>query len=505
MDVAWLLRERATRYASDVFLIWEPFDADAQQWTYAQFYQDVCTVATALSAAGLKSGDRLLIHADNSPGTLMVWFASALLGSVAVTTNTAATLSELSYYVEHVGAIFAVCDAAHVRLLCALDALEYIATLDAAGVPIGTDRRVHALVDLRADSAATFHSAVPDWRRPLSIQFTSGSTSRPKAVLWTHGNAVWGARFSALHQRLQRDDVSLVYLPFFHTNAQTYSILPCLWAGARIVLQPKFSVSRFWSISLRHRVTRTSMVPFCLRALFTEEVPVEHAYRTWGLGVVHPEAEARFRVKVLGWWGMTETVSHPIVSDQCAEHPFMSMGYVAPGYEVEIRNERGQRVVEGIGDLYVRGQRGLSLFLEYAGDPAATERAFDADGWFNTGDRARWGASGDVFFAGRSSDVMKCGGENVSAAEIEAVIATVEGVRENAVVARADKAYGAVPVAYVISKADATHIEARILERCRQELAAFKVPREIFVVTELPRAALNKVAKAQLQAMANPS
>ena len=266
-----------------------------------------------------------------------------------------------------------------------------------------------------------------------------------------------------------------------------------------MILQPKFSARRFWPVSLKQRVTRTSMVPFCLRALFEKVAPAAHQYRTWGLGVAHPRAEQKFKVTVLGWWGMTETVSQAIVSDAGASHPFMSMGYVSPAYEIEVRNEQGVPVLDQIGELYIRGERCVSLFQEYVADAAATSDAFDADGWFKTGDQARLGHEGNVFFEGRLTDIIKCGGENISAVEVESVIARVEGVRESAVVSQPDPNYGEVPVAFVIAREPVSMLEERILSCCRRELAPFKVPRRIIVVAELPRVALNKVAKNQLR------
>ncbi len=502
-DVAWLLADRASRHPDRPFLHWEPFDGANRRWSYAAFHDDVRRAAAGLIAADVKAGDRILLHAENSPELLIAWFASALVGSVAVTTNTAASQRELDYYAAHSAATFILCDTHHLPLVCQLPNIKRI-WLIGDHAPENKSSTVGAFGELLTSAPET-PAPVSDWRRPLSIQFTSGSTSLPKAVLWTHGNAIWGARISAQHQRLDESDVFLVFLPFFHANAQTYSILPALWAGAQIVLQPKFSVTRFWQVSLKHAVTRTSVVPFCLRALFEHPSPERHSYRTWGLGVAHPEAEARFGVKVLGWWGMTETIAQPIVSDYCADHPFMSMGYVSPAYEIEIRTDRGIAEIGEMGDLYVRGERGVSMFLEYASNPEATAAAFTDDGWFRTGDRAHMGAHGDIYFDGRLNDIIRCGGENISAAEIEMIIASVEGVSENAVVGLPHHMLGEVPIAYVIATGKIDDLEIRILERCRELLATYKIPRVVKVVKDLPRGALNKVAKSKLAELAESS
>ncbi len=120
---------------------------------------------------------------------------------------------------------------------------------------------------------------------PLSVQFTSGTTSRPKAVLWTHANGLWGAQVCAQHEDLRPDDIHQIQLPLFHTNAQAYSILATLWAGGTAVVVPRFSASRFWDIAVRNRCTWTSLVLFCIKALRDREVPPEHFFRLWGASV----------------------------------------------------------------------------------------------------------------------------------------------------------------------------------------------------------------------------
>ena len=154
------------------------------------------------------------------------------------------------------------------------------------------------------------------------------------------------------------------------------------------------------------------------------------------------------------------------------------------------------------GDLAIRGVRGLSLFAEYLEQPAATAAAFDQEGFLLTGDRALRDQNGFFYFADRAKDMLKVGGENVSAAEIERVVIGVPGVREVAVVGRSDPLLDEVPVAFVLATepADPTLTE-RISAACVKSLAAFKMPHEIRVVEEFPRATLQKVSKAKLRAM----
>jgi len=200
---------------------------------------------------------------------------------------------------------------------------------------------------------------------------------------------------------------------------------------------------------------------------------------------------------------MTETIAHGAVGS--ADHPDapLSMGRPSLGYRIHILDELRRPVAPGeIGDLYVEGQRGVSLFLEYADDPEATAAAFTEDGLFITGDRVRRGEDGWLYFADRSKDMLKVGGENVAASEIERVIATVQGVSEVAVIGMPHPMLDEVAAAFVIpSTTPSDDLERRINDACERALAAFKRPRLVRFVASLPRSTLEKVAKAELRQM----
>ena len=152
---------------------------------------------------------------------------------------------------------------------------------DAGAAPAHGAPRGDSFEALFADSADRPRRAT-DPLAPCSVQYTSGTTSRPKAVLWTHANALWGAKINAAHQDLHEGDVHQTYLPLFHTNALAYSMLASLWVGGTCVIQPRFSASRFWSVALQHGCTWTSTIPFCMKALLDHEIPKNHKFRLWG-------------------------------------------------------------------------------------------------------------------------------------------------------------------------------------------------------------------------------
>ncbi len=505
MDIRSLVDEQAARRGEHPFLIWEPFEGEGETWTYARFAQTLRRFAAGLVARGVKPGERVLVHLDNCPHSVIAWLGCAYAGAVAVTTNAKSAKDELAYFASHSGAVGAITQPKFADLLAAAapDLPWRMVTADDNGdAPAAFAADFEPVSALDADPDILPARPHDPWA-PFAIQYTSGTTARPKAVLWTHANALWGGRLCAQHEDLTADDVHLVHLPMFHTNAQAYSVLASLWAGCTVVLQPRFSASRFWPVSLKHGATWNSMVPFCAKALMSQPVPEQHSYRFWGNGVCEPGWDRHFRVKTIGWWGMTETITHGTVGAAHRPNAPMSMGRPAPGYEIHVLDEAGQPTPAGeVGDLFVRGVPGLSLFLEYAGDPDATARAYTPDGLFITGDKVRVGEDGFLYFADRAKDMLKVGGENVAASEIERVIAGVPGVSEVAVVAMRHPMLDEAPAAFVIPQpGKAEGLEAAITAACIDALAAFKRPHLVRLVDALPRSTLEKVAKAELRAL----
>ncbi|MEC8428376.1 MAG: AMP-binding protein, partial [Pseudomonadota bacterium] len=295
--------------------------------------------------------------------------------------------------------------------------------------------------------------------------------------------------------------ICLAFLPLFHTNAQSYSMLSTLWVGGTLVLQPKFSASRFWEVSLRNKCNWASMIPFCIKALVEQPLPDQHDYELWATAVRLTMAEEIFKVKTLGLWGMTETITHGIVADYNHLGPDMGIGRPSPGYDIAVRNDEGKIIEAGErGRLFIRGTRGVSLFKEYFKNEEATRSSFDEDGWFDTGDMVRMDENGDLFFADRDKDMLKVGAENVAASEIESIIMATGLVSECAVVGQKHFMLDEVPVAFVIPNAfaDSTLAE-KIMAACKENLPDFKVVRDIHIVDDLPRATLEKIAKNELR------
>ncbi|MDA7833617.1 AMP-binding protein, partial [Pseudomonadales bacterium] len=509
-DIPWLLNQWAERTPDKVFLHWSPFDLEDASWTYAEFQQQVILVANNLAKSGVFAGDRVLIHMDNCPEFLLCWFACAHLGAIAVSTNTRSVARDLTYFAEFAEVSCAITQPTFARLLrSSAPKIKSLFVTD-GDVPDSEKNEFRPFSELleRSTAVATTARAADPWA-DLGIQFTSGTTSRPKAVLWTHANAVWGAQVNATQMRLRHEDCTLIVLPLFHTNAQSYSMLSTLWAGGTMVLQPRFSASRFWLVSARYGCSWASLIPFCVKALASQPVPEENHYRFWGLGAHLPEVQSRYNIQTIGWWGMTETITQGIIGDIDHPGPRLSMGRSSFAYDVRVTNEANELC--GVGEkgfLTIRGVRGVSLFKEYYKNPEANRESFDQHGWFVTGDVVRFDENGNLFFCDREKDMLKVGAENVAASEIETIIMSSGLVSECAVVAQKHDMLDEVPVAFVIlsekiprllNEVEQEKIKRRIIDHCVSNLADFKVVRAVHIVDSLPRSTLEKIAKNELR------
>ena len=507
-DIPWLLEYWAGRRPDHPALIWDGGGAE-RRWTYRELRDDVWRLAGGLNRRGIAAGDRILLHADNSPEFVISWLACATAGAVAVTTNTRSVGPEVRFFIDKTDSVAAITQPKYAGLVAeAGPGLKWIAvTGDDAGDPPQADPASSGgepLETLFADEPSAWAGREPEPMLPFGIMFTSGTTNRPKAVVHTHANAVWASRLGPRNIDLGSDDRYLIYLPFFHVNAQSWSFFSVLGVGATAILMPKWSTSRFWDVVARHRVTHISLMPFCVPALAAADRPATEL-RIGVFGLLVPDWEKQFGLSIYGAYGMTETVTHSICGKPYETLLPGSMGRIAPGYEMAVVDqETGALCGEGeAGELWLRGTRGVQLFLEYFDNPSANEAAFE-DGWFKTGDIVMLGPAGNVFYRERDKDLLKVGGENVSAKEVEEVVSRVPGVTQVAVVGKKHDWLNQVVVAFVIKAPSApADLEGSILEACRTRLADFKVPRAVYFVDQFPTGTLDKILKNKLRDMAD--
>ena len=510
-DVPWLLARLAERRPDHPVLIWEPRSGEVATWTYSEFWSEVQRLAAGLQKNGIQKGDKVIIHSDNCPEMVLAWYACATVGAAGVTTNTRSVAAELTYFIDHTKAVAAITQPQYAAVVAASGPdLKWIAvTEDNSGEAASAEQAAHGqqpVDDLFAD-IEEFVPRRAEPMLPVGIMFTSGTTSRPKAVVHTHANTLWGTRIGPDNIGADPSSVYLIFLPFFHVNAQSWSMWSILGVGGTVVLQPKFSSSRFWDVVVKHDVSHISLIPFVYLAVQGQPIP-ENKLKAAVFGAIAPPLEQLIGCRVLAAYGMTETVTHATRSGLYGDIPPGSLGKATPGYETLIVDpETGEVLDDGkVGELWLRGTRGIQLFLEYYDNDDANAKTFTDDGWFKTGDMVRMGDGGAIFYTERDKDMLKVGGENVSSKEVEDLCRTVPGVGDVAVVGRSHPMLDVVPVAFVIKSANApsdAELESAILELCKQNLSDFKVPRAAYFVDDFPRATLEKIAKNQLRDIAD--
>jgi len=511
-DIPWLLAHWASHKPEHTALVWDPPQGDVRRWTYSELLQATQGIAVGLRDRGVEVGDKVLIHAENSPEMLFAWLACSTLGAVAVTTNTRSVVAEIAYFAEHTGCVAAVTDARYANAVTqAAPTLKWIAVIpdgedspaDAGGPSDSVARIPFAALAGQAD---VWPGRPIEPMMPFGIMFTSGTTSRPKAVVHTHANAVWASRIGPRNIDLGTDDRYLIYLPLFHVNAQSWSFFSVLGVGATAVLMPKWSSSRFWDVVATHEITHISLMPFCIGTMAGPDRPASTSLRIGVFGLIMPVLDTMLGIEVYAAYGMTETVIHATNGKPSEHLPERSMGHVTPGYEFAVVDkDTGALCGEGeTGELWLRGTRGIQMFLEYYDNDEANARAFE-DGWFKTGDMVVLGPGGNLFYRERDKDLLKVGGENVSAREVEDVVTTVPGVTQVAVVGKHHDFLDQVVVAFVVTAPgiDAGALEAQVIETCRERLADYKVPRAVYAVDEFPVGTLDKILKNRLREMAD--
>jgi crotonobetaine/carnitine-CoA ligase len=454
--------------------------------TRAQMYGDALACAAGLRAAGVARGDRVVIMLPNGLDFLRSWLGTTLAGAVAVAVNPKAAESELP-------AVLGATDPA------------VVVTEPYAVVPEGVD--VATVAALIATSPNDAIPSTPDSHAGY-IQ-SSGSTGRPKFIIQTHGMYTMAGEGFSHWLGLTEDDVLLTTLPLAHLNAQAYSTLGSWGCGARLVLPPRFSVSTFWQTARESSATVVNMIGAMLEMLMAQDpTPAEreHAIRLCysapaPAGERHRAMEERFGFRLLIGYAQSESPYGLI--NQVDEPPvYGSMG--RPRQHPRLGRVNEARVVDpvsgaavpdgAVGELQLRNP---AITPGYAGMPEETA-ALKEDGWLRTGDLVRRSPEGTFTFAGRIKELIRRRGENLSPAEVEAVLGAHPAVSSSAVVGVPSTLSEEDVKAFVRTAEGRTVTAAELAEWCAHRLPTYKQPRYIEFVDAWPLTATNKIAKRRL-------
>jgi fatty-acyl-CoA synthase len=487
----------------------------AQRWTYGQFFDRCDRWSSALQRLGVKQGDRVAYIAPNTHAQLESFYAIPQLGAVLVPINFRLVSDDFRYLIRHSGA----------KVVCASAA--YLEAVDSIRRDLPGVSTFVALDGGRwdwLDYEVLIEHAAPDFTRPsigerdlLTINYTSGTTSRPKGVMITHRNAWMNTVGMLAHWPMTPADTYLWTLPMFHANGWTFTWTVTA-AGARHVCLPKFDAATAFRIAREEQVTRLCAAPTVL-IMMASAPPEVKATAPKSVGVMTagapPAAVTIQRIEEeLGWnviqiYGLTETAPAISICEPRPEHAAGdrdARATIKARQGVELITSGELRVVDDAGqDVPADGAtpgeiiaRGNVVMAGYYDDPEATERCM-GDGWFHTGDAAVVHPDGYVQITDRLKDVIISGGENISSVEVEAMLLRHDAVQEVAVVGFPNETWGEAPHAFVVFKNGQTATADALREYCREHLAHFKVPHSFTAIGELPKTATGKIQKFVLR------
>lgn len=449
--------------------------------------------AGTLAALGVRAGDRVVAQVEKHIEGLALYLGCLRLGAVYVPLNTGYTANELGHFLGDAEPVLVVCEAARV------DTLREVA--GAAGVThLLALHGEGGIASLAARADARFADIEPT--ELAAILYTSGTTGRSKGAMLTQANLLSNARTLVALWGVNDRDVLIHALPIYHVHGLFVALHTALLAGAKVIFLPKFDAATV--LGLLPTSTLMMGVPtFYTRLL--EEPALDRArcasMRLFIAGSAplraetFEEWEARTGQRILERYGMTETgmiTSNPLQGERRAG----SVGFPLPEVQVRLRVDGEVQQRGGPGVLEVRGP---NVFRGYWRMPEKTREEFTADGWFVTGDVAEIDAGGVVTLTGRAKDLIISGGLNVYPKEIELAIDGMPGVEESAVIGVPHRDFGEAVVAVVKPLAGAVPDGEAMIRALRTQLAAFKVPKHIAVVDELPRNAMGKVQKNLLR------
>ena len=470
---------------------------DGEFITYGQLLIRTRAAAAFLAAQGVRAGDRVVCFAENRPETLIALYACSRIGAVFTPLGISSRPSEVKHVLDDLAARTLLVSARTVPT-----ALEAVGMADVTVIQL-EERAEAGCLCLPQNTQDPVPEVTPQPDALALIVFTSGTSGRPKGVRLTHGALFFNAINTVMGLDILSEDITLVNTPMSHIAALNTLAVATLYKGGTVVIDSKFDAERCLHQIARHGVSTMFAVPSMLTLISRHAgfAETDLSSLRWILGggaPMPPELVAQWSARgipVLASYGLTE--AGPSVSfrrrNDAAGKP-QSSGPPALLTDVRILSPDGEELPAGqTGEIRVRGPH---IASGYWGNEGATEATFQ-DGWLVTGDRGCIDADGDLCITGRSKETIITGGENVDPAEVEHLISRYPGVMEAAVVGRPDPLWGEAVTAVVVST-DTVDLQD-LREFLRPHLASFKLPRRLERRDRLPRNAVGKLLRKEIQ------
>ncbi|MBF0102030.1 MAG: long-chain-fatty-acid--CoA ligase [Desulfobacterales bacterium] len=498
MNLATYLDTAVQTHATQPYL--EFYD---QTITYAEFGKRVNTLANALLQCGFKQGDFIHVYVQNSPETLISYFAIHKIGAVAGPINGWWKAPEIAYLLNDSKGRGLIIEDQYVPVLKEIrEKCPHLEKVIEIGKSPDKAHLDFSSLIAKSDSKPIICDAKPD--DPAFIFYTSGTTGNPKGVLLSHKNVLADIEGVSLAFDLPKHQKFLCFLPLFHVNA----MLTCTFTlrdGHAIVLRKTFSASEFWQVVEQYKVNFFSAVPAVYQILLSDPSRQKYDLSSLKFGIcgaapltheTMTQFESTFHIPILEGYGLTEATCVSTLNPMKGTRKVGSIGLALPGQVVKIVDNNGNECpAHQPGEIVVGGD---VVMKGYFNRPRETEETI-INGFLYTGDVAYKDEDGYIFIVDRIKDMVIRGGENIYPKEIDNLLATHPKIQEAATIGVPDPTMGEELKVFVIPS-DSGLTEADVLEFCKKHLANYKIPKYIEILEEdLPRSAIGKVLKKELR------
>ena len=475
--------------------------ADGSVITYGQLRQQTARVANALTALGVKPGDRVAAQIDKSVAAVTLYLGTVRAGAVFLPLNTAYTASEIEYFINDASPAVFVCQT---QSTVELEAIASAA--DAKLESLDADGKSGSWIDKLKQAGNEFTTVARSADDLAAILYTSGTTGRSKGAMISHQNLASNARTLVNYWQLSADDTLLHALPIFHTHGLFVAINSMMIAGGSMLFLARFNAEEVFQ-HLGKCSVMMGVPTFYTRLLaldgFNKDSSAHMRLFISGSAPMTMETHKAFTERtgqvILERYGMTETnmnTSNPCDGERLAG----SVGFPLPGVDLRITDVDASEAIElpqgKVGMIEVRGE---NVFKGYWKMPDKTAEEIRNDGFFITGDLGIVDERGYVQIVGRNKDLIISGGFNVYPKEIEIAIDRLDGVIESAVIGLPHEDFGEGVVAVIVAETGTCIDEQSVTTSLSGQLAKYKMPKRVFFVDELPRNAMGKVQKNSLR------
>ena len=487
--------------------------------TYAEFAAEATRVAHALRGSGVAPGDRVAYLLPNVPEMLVAHFAVPLAGAVLVAINTRLSTEEVRYILDHAGCKILVVDAAlHPVVAPVAGELktveEIITVIDPASPGDGTGSGVTYDDLLARGSDTPLRWEIDDEDATISINYTSGTTGKPKGVMYHHRGAYLNSFGEVVHSTHTPDTVYLWTLPMFHCNGWCTPWAVTAIGGTHVCLR-EVRGDVIWQLITEHGVTHLNGAPTVVTTIMRAPEAVTLDYQLVITTAGAPPSPTtilqmeRMGFRIVHVYGLTETYGPYSVNayqrawdgldpeERARRQARQGVGMVCAERLRVVDQDMNDVPADGttMGEIVMRGNNVMKGYLD---DPAGTEKAF-AGGWFHSGDLGVMHPDGYVELRDRAKDVVISGGENISTVEVEQAIVSHPAVLEAAVVGVPDEQWGERPKAFVVLAEGGSATPEELIEHVKAKIARYKAPKAVEIVPELPKTSTGKVQKFELR------